>query len=690
MVFREYHLFRAESRILSAKEAQTASELAPPVTTAPTSDASLESVRPALEAVNEPIPTSAESAAEVGAVVPPAAPVPTSIPEVYIGESSGLPDVPVLQPTSTPGTPGTYRINARLVDVSLVALDKKGRPLTNLNPDDLEIYDNGAKADVRSFLQAGGAASSQSAATPQVPNAESDTGFSNRSTAPDKLALGDLQNTIILLLDNTLSYDDLQNAREQMGRFLTGLRENERTAIYVLHAIGFQVLQGPTTDRQLIAKTLAGWTPSADNIALGQEQEARNRQQMDYVHNTEDLLAVNGNSLMDNQAQTQAPDPQLRELGDNPGRDALSNLVLLARHLASVPGHKSLVWIASDNVLADWNHASLNIEKGSRNIEPIALRAQEAMNEAHVSVYPLDASRLEAGGLDASVAEPNVQLNPTATANQVSQAPGAGGCGLLTESSYVGKASGSGSEEDSGADIDTCNRDPRAGRLRAQMQQDLHSIQGVYREIADATGGRPFRRASDMVAELNAVAADGRATYLLSFAPPQGADNKYHLITIKLAGHKDVTLRYRTGYFYRQEPVTLKDRFREAVMQPEEMTEIGLKAHLLPGEKERTVKLDISATDLAMAQKDSLWADKLDIFLVQREMSGTKAHVSGQSMALHLLPGSYQKYLQDGIPFNQVLEVAPGVRSVRIIVLDENSGRMGSVTVPVSTIENAS
>jgi len=53
------------------------------------------------------------------------------------------------------------------------------------------------------------------------------------------------------------------------------------------------------------------------------------------------------------------------------------------------------------------------------------------------------------------------------------------------------------------------------------------------------------------VTEFNSVAADGRATYLLSFTPPEAADGKYHLITMKLAGRKDVTLRYRTGYFYR-------------------------------------------------------------------------------------------------------------------------------------------
>lgn len=272
----------------------------------------------------------------------------------------------------------------------------------------------------------------------------------------------------------------------------------------------------------------------------------------------------------------------------------------------------------------------------------------------------------------------NVQLNPTATANQV------GACGAVTGGSRAGQAGGFSPElASSGADITTCANDLHPGRLKAQMQQDLHSIQGVYREIADATGGRAFRRASDLVKELDDVAAYGHATYQLSFAPAGTADDKYHLITIKIPGQKNVDLRYRKGYFYRQEPSSIKTRFRDAAMQAENATEIGLTANLVSDSDNKTVRIGIAATDLAVAQKESLWTDKLDVFLVQRSASGTKAQVSGQSILLRLRSPTYQKYMHDGIPFDQQFEVEPGIDSIRIIVLDENSGRMGSVTIPV-------
>jgi hypothetical protein len=74
---------------------------------------------------------------------------------------------------------------------------------------------------------------------------------------------------------------------------------------------------------------------------------------------------------------------------------------------------------------------------------------------------------------------------------------------------------------------------------------------------------------------------------------------------------------------------------------------------------------------------------------VQREVSGTKAHITGQTLGLRLKPATYQQYLHDGIPFSQAIEAGPGIGSVRIVVLDENSGRMGSVTIPASAIGKA-
>jgi hypothetical protein len=201
--------------------------------------------------------------------------------------------------------------------------------------------------------------------------------------------------------------------------------------------------------------------------------------------------------------------------------------------------------------------------------------------------------------------------------------------------------------------------------------------------VADATGGRIIRRAGDLAAALTGVVEDGHATYLVSFSPQGPADDQYHNITVKLAGKHNVqTLRYRTGYLYSKEPVSLRDRFQQAVWRPQDVSEIAVSADTTPKSPGADVKLDIVAADLGLQQRGGLWMDKLDIFMIQRDDAGIKAQVEGQTLGLRLKPATYQNLLSSGVPFECVVQMHPGMASLRVLVVDENSGRMGSVTIP--------
>jgi len=556
--------------------------------------------------------------------------------------------------------------------VGLVAFDKKGHPVTDLKPTEFELYDNGRKQEVRYFSQAGGSEAEQAGApaAPAGPSTDQPE-YSNRRPEQAK-STKESSETVLLIDSSNLAFVDLSYAREQMLEFLKKVPADENVGLYILKRSGFQILDEPTADHAEIANKLAHWMPSAGELSNAQDEESRNRQQMETVHSLEDLASVNGNEQLDPQTQTRSPDPKLRDYGSNPGRDALTIFVGIARHLAAFNGHKNLVWVASDNVLVDWTNQSVSIEATSKNIEPFSLRAQEAMNESHISVYPLDASHLEASVVDASVGRRNVELNPTVTMPQA-QIPG-GGEGLK-----------------SGPDIDLVDgerRDMRSTRLTAEMKQDLRPIRGEVRDLAQATGGRVFRRSSNIVAELDGVVADGRAAYLLSFSPDAPADDKYHVLTVKLVGRRDITLHYRAGYLASKEPATFKDRFRQAIWQPADANQIAVGATPVKGTSGGAIKLNIAATDLSLAQQGQLWMDKLDIFLVLRDDAALHADVSGQTLGLRLKPATYQQVLRDGIPFEQSIEKKLEGGSIRVVVVDENSGRIGSVTLPAAAFTN--
>jgi VWFA-related protein len=660
VAFDKYHLFRAESKILMGDNAQP--EGSPPASSPTdtkgagspaTAEGPVESARAGAIAPIAPAPSAAASAP-----VQPPVPEP-AVPEISVAETSALPEPPATANSASSSPSFTLRVTARSVDVGLVALDKKGHPVTDLKVEDFEIYDNGRKQDVRFFSQTGESAKVPVDTNGQQGHAQDQPVFSNRraNIADAKPANGVAQGSItILLLDpGNLSWADLTYARAEMLRFLGSLPANELVGLYVMNAQGFQILEEGTVDHALLASKLHGWIPSAQDLARAQEMEQRNRQQFDYVLNSTDLQSVNGNINMATDNGASPVDPQLRENGSNPARNSMSILTGVARHLAANPGHKSLVWVTSDNVLVDWTDKAVGIDQGSKRIDGLVLRVQEAMNDAHVSLYPLDASQLETNAEDPGLQTRNVELSRSVTAPPGPQSGGAA-----------------------------------PGRITAEMQQDLHPIQAAIQEMAVATGGRAFHRSGNIAANLNGVVADGRATYLLGFTPDTPADDQYHALTVKLTGRRGVVLRYRTGYQYAREPATLKARFQQVIWQPLDVSEIAVIANPMAASTGSALRLSIATNDVALKQQDEHWVDKLDVFLIQRDDEGLRARVTGQTLRLTLKPATYAKLQQEGIPFDEFIEKAQGTSSVRIVVVDENSGRMGSVTIPVSALQGKS
>lgn len=666
--FHQYHVFRAETHMVTGEadslEARDAAALAralPPLGANGIASAERSTGgggTPSTKA--DPSAISASTGAQPTAEATSAVPAPSAEPEISVAVEHGLPelaDTPSVEPEAQ--TAVTLRTTTHLVDVTLVAFDKKGHPVTDLKAADLEVDDNGHKQQIRFFNPASAEAMPIELSGPDR--------FTNRpetETPPASQNSGTSGTTILLMDAGNLAFSDLSNARAQIQRFLKTLDATERIGLYIMRGHGVDVLQEPTFDHTVVAATLAHWMPNAQDLAHAQDEERRNRQDIEYVHSVGDLLYLNGSIPTGESEEGLAIDPQLRSFGDTPSRDALILIPAVARHLAIVHGHKTLVWVSGDNVLADWSNKAASVERGSKNIDPLALRAQETLNEAHVSIYPLDVSQLEAGGVGAGTASSNAQLNPASQGAIQAQ---------LAALPPDMKQEALEAEQ-------KARRDINPGRLTSQLQENTRPIQGTFRELADATGGRALRRAGDIAAELNNVVADGRAAYMLSFAPDTPADDQYHVITVASTTRRDLVLHYRAGYVFSKEPETFKDRFRQAIWEPRDINVLPLTAS--PDAKGGALKLNIDGTGIEMAQKGDRWTDRLDVFLALRDKSGLHARLIGHSVGLSLLSGTYQQVLKDGIPFEQPIDSKANFDSVRLIVVDENSGRMGSVTVP--------
>jgi VWFA-related protein len=687
--FDHYHLFRSETQIITAGAPSDESSPHAP------SDASLKSLTATAKphagdsggsaAPAAPIEGAvAESAAKNEGAQPAAtalssasgeSPAPSSIssePEIAVAAPAPFPTAPEPLQAASSTSSFSLKVNTRLVDVDLSALDARGRPAAGLSINDFEIYDNGRKQTLRSLSHASGAASprSQDPITTVLGAVYSNRPQElNSPTAQPAQMMALTSSTIILLDESSVSFSDLNYARQQVLEFLDRLAESEPVGLYVRAGPSFQILAEQTTNHADLSSVLRKWMPTTQDLARAEEEETRNRQHFDEVDSPSDMQYVNGNTggtntptsdplstAMINSGGNSTSDPKLSKEGQNPQRDALAALISVAANLNAIPGHKNLVWVASDNVLANWIDQAPGMERGPGPIDAMSFDVEEVLNDAHVSLYPLDVSQLEATAADASLENRSIELSPAVS-----------------------------SEFPKAADGNSVN----GGRQTAEMQQDIRAIQPAIQHLVLATGGRSFRRSSNLIRELDSVIADGDASYLLGFSPDTQPDGKYHHITVTVPAQPGIKLRYRTGYLYSKEPSSLKDRLTQAVWQPQDESEIGLNAHWDHASQGAAISLNIAGSDIGLVQNGDLWTDKVNIFLVQRDDTGTRAQTKEQTLVLNLKPETYQKVLRDGIPFAEYVEHKQNPGTMRIIVVDENSGRMGSVTLPV-LLERAS
>lgn len=662
--FGAYHRFGSQARIVTDLAASAAA--AAPVTQ--TAAAPGNGSTPPGQAVPEMAPRASDTVAAAGpaseaaasAAVPPAqsavdhaasAGVNAPASEVAV---EAMNEMPQLASTSTSGAASgaafTLHSTTQRVSVNLLALDSKGRPVTNLRRDEIQLLDNGQPVPLATF-QPG----SVTAASAAVPLAGEDGTFTN-SRQDNQTA-----DTLILLLDDShLPFAAMNQARQQVLDYLKAARPGTHLALYAIDEHGFRVLQDVTTDPAQVRARLAAWTPSAAATAQAQALERRDRQDFDTVHHAVDLNSVNGN-YTEVPDYIETTDPELRLLGDNPQRQLLEGLQALARHFAAVQGQKSLALISGDSALGDWEDRAIGMEKGSRSLESALTQARELLNDAHIALYVINASQNAGGAIDASTEFRNVELIQGSTDNNGPAGASAG-------------------------------RNLTPGRLTGQMEANIHGIDGPVRTLAEATGGFAVDRGANLKKTLDQIQSDTMATAELSFEPSTAPDNRQHTITVLIPDRKGLKLRYRASYLDATAPtLTASQQLQQAVWDPEDAHGIGLSATADSDADGTTIRLRIEMKGLDLRQQNSgpaagRWTDRLYIFVAARNDGTRQAQLSGDTLVLSLQPATYQSGMPAGIPYRRTLKLPSKLASVRVIVVDRNSGRVGTVTLPASAV----
>jgi hypothetical protein len=215
------------------------------------------------------------------------------------------------------------------------------------------------------------------------------------------------------------------------------------------------------------------------------------------------------------------------------------------------------------------------------------------------------------------------------------------------------------------------------------------------KHLAGLTGGRAFYNSMDIKGAVRSAMEDSSVTFTLGFyADPATLDDKFHDIKVQV-DRKGVDVRYRQGYFAFKDDLhsdqQLRQELADALWSPLDSTAIPLIMRLDPVDQPEPglfrAYLAADLRSLTVEQQTSgHWAGSVDVLLIQQDKAGKTLDSSLQTLNLDLNKVNYETVLKTGVPLGKYLRPKPGLATVRAIVMDRPTGKIGSLIVPFSQV----
>ncbi len=522
-----------------------------------------------------------------------------------------------------------FRSQAVLVQVPTVVTDKAGNHIHGLTQDDFEISENGKaqKATLFGEVTANNAPLQAPATPPGI--------FSNAAL------IGDQPRSIIVVALDTVNtpFLDQTYGRQQLLKFLgENLDSNSTMALIAIGSKGMRVLSGFGTDPVVLMKALKnvhGELPAMTGV----DQDAQAAASVGSVTTAlVPLLSpgVDPTAQIDQFAQQSdaiyAGYQQSRAI-----ENTMDAFLSIALSLSGIPGRKSLIWCTGG--FPFYLDSPSTIPGGYLSV--LYERTMEALNDAQISVYPVDVRGL---------------VNYLPVVDPKSKA--ATGPALATQ---------------------TTNR----SWLQA-------STIGTLQEFASMTGGQAYYNNNDLVAGFKRAVDDASSYYLLGYYLDTH-NNKPGWRKLQVKVHrKDVEVRARSGFLVTNATVnpavTQKADLGFALSSPFDSTGIPLTIKFqgtqADGDKKKVAfAMHLPFTGITIETDRNHY----DVdFAVQAMKDGEPKGNVAQEARGDVPAANLEKLKADGIFYANALELPAGNYQVRFVVRDNLNGRIGSVTAPLT------
>ena len=602
-----------------------------------------------------------------------------------LAQSGGAPNAP---PQVAATSPQVIRAEANLVLVDVIATDKKGRYIKDLDAKELEVLEDNQPQVIASFSRAGEG---------RGPNGPSQPRY-----------------IVLFFDDSTMSPGDQMLARRAANQFVEKTASPERLMAVVDFGGTTQVVQNFTADGEKLRRATAEvkYAAVSPNISMP----------------TNDIASMG------------APTAAIASVGqlaeaDFGVRSFLLAIRDLAKTLRAVPGRKTLILFSEGFPLTSERQVELDatIDAASRAnvaIYPVDVRGLQALPASLPALPPgaflLDSPFPHEPGLLASLAgspDPWPQKGVgggsgpgggggtggggVGGGHGGGGGTGGGGGGGTGGGGGGGKGGGGGGTGGGGGGgkgggggtaggpggsyanypggTYQCNNPMVAqsnplcpqNRLRTLIDQSVSANRQVLDALARGTGGFTIFNTNDFLAGLNKIANELDEYYMLGYVPPGPAhDGSYHKITVKVT-RAGVQLRHRNGYYDLKSPDLLAGKLEgktlEALAASSQPGQVPVSLstpyfYSSPGVARVNISLQVpgSAIDFEK-QKKGFHSDVQVLGIAYREDGSVAARFS-DTVKLDMEKKDLKEFSKGPFNYQHTFNVAPGKYTLKLVL----------------------
>jgi VWFA-related protein len=588
-------------------------------------------------------------------------------------------------------SPVVIKAEANLVLVDVIATDKKGNYLKDLEQKDFHVFEDNAEQNISSF----------SRAVDIQPN------------APEQ------QRYMVLFFDNsTMAPSDQGRAREAAGKFVESTASPNRQMAVVDFGGVLRIAQNFTSDGDELKRAIAGVkfaaiqpNPSGQSLQL---------------------------------ASVGAPSLGLRQ-SDFAARSVLLSIRELAKTLRAVPGRKTLILFSSGFALTPERQSELTATIDALNKANIAVYPVDVRGLTPTANPGMDISNPygrpgfppssflhdtdspfphQPGLLAALMMPPDPEPQHGGGGGGGGGAGGAGGVGGGGGTAGGGAggghggaggggspgAGGGGKPGTGGGGTTPNNSNPNLNPAYAcsgpnasqnslcttrqiipTMPDSVTTNQQVLYALAAGTGGFTIFNTNDFLNGLEKVAKEMNEYYILGYVPPnQTHDGSYHKIRVKV-DRGGVNIRSRNGYFDVKSPDLLAGKpegevleERAASPQPGEIPG-SLRVpyfYTAPGVARVNLALSVPGSSVDFEKQKGNFHSQVNILGIAYREDGSVSARFSDAVKLDYEKKDLKQFSKGSFDYQTTFSIAPGKYTLKL-VLSAGGEKFGKYETPL-------